>query len=836
MAAAPEQAPPGLAAKLVAWISRRRLLILALALALGAAGTRRTALSYAALRSDLEELLPPSAPSVAALETMRQRMPALRFLGVVVDTGGPAQLPQALAVVDALAERIRAYPADMVGSVRLGISEERRFIETHALQLMAPEDARELREAIERRRDWEVMHASGFSVLDENEDPQPELPIAKLKEKYTERAGAPPSLPGDRFVSQDGHTVVLVVQAVSHATSLEADRALLGRVTADVAELRAAQGAPATMRVGYAGDVATRIEMMEDLVADISLAGLLAGVLVFAVVWWHFRTPWAMVALGVPLLLGTVYTFGLVALPPLAIRHLNSNTAFFGSVVLGNGINSGIILLARLVEERKRGLAVEPALAVALGATLRPTLAAAAASGTAYGVLVFTDFRGFSQFGWIGAVGMMTCWAANMLLVPLCCLVLGDRLGKAGEAGESDGTLVRWLRAALSRPRLVLGVTLVALLAAGAGLAFRGSNWLEHDFSKLRSRSSFVDGERYWGPRMDATLRQYLTPTVVLTKDGEHARAIATRLREVAASHGAGDLIQTVRTVELVLPSRRDESLVEARKVKRVLTERMRKELKPADRELVDRALSDDALSPLEPSEVPATLMAGFRERDGRYDRTVVLFPRISSSTWEGPRLHAYAADIRAAVAREDPDAKVCGSLLLSADLTDAMGRDGPLAAGLGLAAAFVICALAFGSLRLSAQAMLSVVAGVALMMGALSWTSAKLNFSNFVALPITFGIAADYAINILRRYQAEGGMDARAAIASTAGAVSICSATTIFGFGSLLAAQHPALHSFGQFAATGEVTTLITATLALPAAITLYDRWRRWQARAPSP
>jgi predicted RND superfamily exporter protein len=240
----------------------------------------------------------------------------------------------------------------------------------------------------------------------------------------------------------------------------------------------------------------------------------------------------------------------------------------------------------------------------------------------------------------------------------------------------------------------------------------------------------------------------------------------------------------------------------------------------------------------LEPDDVPSALMAGFRERSGTYDRTVLVFPRLTSSTWEGPRLRAYATELRAAVAEGDPEARVCGALLLSADLTQAMGKDGPLAAGLGLAASFVICALAFGSVRLSVEAMVAVVAGVLLMMGGLAWTSAKLNFSNFVALPITFGIAADYAINMLRRYQAEGTMDARAAIASTAGAVAMCSATTIIGFGSLLAAKNPALFSFGLFAATGEVATLLTASLALPAAITLLDRRTRsrLQPTPPSP
>ena len=71
-------------------------------------------------------------------------------------------------------------------------------------------------------------------------------------------------------------------------------------------------------------------------------------------------------------------------------------------------------------------------------------------------------------------------------------------------------------------------------------------------------------------------------------------------------------------------------------------------------------------------------------------------------------------------------------------------------------------CIAAFGVVGRQAWAFsgLSVAAlllGVTFMLGALAWTGAKLNFSNFVALPITFGISADYSINMLRRFQSEG-------------------------------------------------------------------------------
>ena len=811
--------------RVVGWLIRHRAAVLLVALVLGAIGAWRTVSTYAALRSDLEELLPESAPSVAALDMLRERLPSMRYLGVVVDTGGPHNVAAANRLIDDLSLRLEAYPPEMVGLVRRDVREERRFLETHALQLMDPKDVRELRKAVERRRDWEFARKADINLLTDEEDPRPEIPVARLREKYEDRYGKPRKLPEDRFVSEDGRTAVLVIQAASHATSYEADQALLSRVKQDIESLGFPHVYAPDMRVGFASDVATRVEELQGLFSDLAVSGAIVASLVVASLLWFFGSWRALPVLGVPLVLGTFYTFGLVALPPLSICHLNTNTAFLGSVIVGNGINSGIILLARFAEQRRRADGLEAAIATAVRATWRPTLAAALAASTAYGVLVFTDFRGFNQFGWIGGLGMITCWATTLVLAPPLLSLLGERLVRPGAGAPSAVSLQRALTWLLSRPRSVVAVTALLAVATAAGLVHRGTDWLEHDLSKLRRSDSFVSGERYWGKRMDATLQRYLTPTVVMVHDSEQAAGAEEHLRELQRQNRAGGLIGTVRSARELLPETREAALAEARRLRRVLTPRMKSELDADDRRMVDAATSDDALEPLRASEIPDGLAAGFREQDGRMDRTVLVFPKLTDGTWDGQLIKYFTDDLRQSVHAADPLARVAGSLPLSSDITTAMKQDGPRATALGLLAALVICALAFGSLRLSMAAIASLLVGVVLMMGGLGWTTARLNFANFVVLPITFGISADYAINVLRRYQAEGRMSARNALASTGGAVAMCSATTIIGFGSLLAAKNQALFSFGVFAVAGEVTMLATAALALPAVLALRER-----------
>ena len=102
---------------------------------------------------------------------------------------------------------------------------------------------------------------------------------------------------------------------------------------------------------------------------------------------------------------------------------------------------------------------------------------------------------------------------------------------------------------------------------------------------------------------------------------------------------------------------------------------------------------------------------------------------------------------------------------------------------------------------------------------------SVRVTFLNFIALPITFGIGAEYALNVVTRYREE--RDIVQAVVSTGAAVALCSWTTIVGYGSLLAARNQALQGFGWMAILGEVACLSAAIIALPAVLL----WRRGAA-----
>ena len=168
------------------------------------------------------------------------------------------------------------------------------------------------------------------------------------------------------------------------------------------------------------------------------------------------------------------------------------------------------------------------------------------------------------------------------------------------------------------------------------------------------------------------------------------------------------------------------------------------------------------------------------------------------------------------------------GDSLIFVDIVRNISREGPLI--------FLICFLAVGFLILAgfrrvrdfAFVFAFLTFGLTTFIGTLMLLGVKLNFFNFITIPITIGIGVDYAINIYYRYKNDAEKSIRAAIVHTGSAVVLCSWTTIIGYGTMMWTHNQAMASFGLMAVIGEVCCLVFALIFMPAWLSLKDRRER--------
>jgi len=802
--------PPAPAVRaFVEWVLRHGRAIWAVALVFGVLATVRTVQLYMHLRSDVEELLPRDAPSVRALDEMRTRSPGLKFLGVVVEAHDAAELPAAERFLDDLQAKIKKYPPGLVRDVRDSNEAEKAFVEKHAPLYLELGDLRQVRDRIEKRRDYEVSKQSG-TLIDEDAPPPP-LDISDIEKKYDDKTT---NEQGGHLTSVDKKTTLLTVEEGGFSTGADDDRVLLARVQADVAALAPTSYAPG-LRVGYASDVAINVEEMDALEADLSISSVLVVFAVIGVIVAYYRWWKSVPVLIPPLLLATVYAFAIASLPPMRITELNSNTAFLGSIIVGNGINVGLILLARYREARLQGMSVDEALVVGVWGARLGTLAAAAAAAVSYASLILTEFRGFRQFGYIGGVGMIASWVTAFVLVPPIVKWLDKDKAVAEADVRAHGSIMRGVTRLIERASpLIVGVSGVLIVLSVAQVSRFDSSRLEHDFSKLRRSDTWVNGEGYWGRKMDALLGHYLTPTVILSDTKEQALAVEKAVRE-SSEHGALEpMVARVISASDVLPPDEEAKIAEVALIREALTPKIRSLIAADKREKLDKLLGAEDLRPIQIADLPHSFTTGLVERDGTLGRTVLVYPRPSNALWKADAIHFFVRTLRDLAGT----GRVAGSIPLSGDILSSITRDAPVASLVSFLGVVAVVLIVLRARKASIYVIGALVVGVLWLAGATMYMGIKINFANFIAFPITFGIGVDYSVNVITRYVQDGERDITGAVRSTGGAVALCSMTTIIGYSSLLLAKNSALFLFGLVAVTGEIACLSAAVIALPA------------------
>lgn len=231
----------------------------------------------------------------------------------------------------------------------------------------------------------------------------------------------------------------------------------------------------------------------------------------------------------------------------------------------------------------------------------------------------------------------------------------------------------------------------------------------------------------------------------------------------------------------------------------------------------IDQCLPPADLRALTPADLPESIKRQFRGKAGTVGRVALLFPVRVWANWDGHNL-IRLADIMKNVALPDGTVvSAAGRTTLFAAMLRSVAHDGRTATAIALTAVAVTVIVLFRNIRISALVLLSLAVGLLWMGAAAALLGLKLNFLNFVTLPITFGIGIDYAVNMFARIASEPVERHPRAIAERGSAVALCSSTTIIGYSSLLIASNGALVSFGELANLGEAGCLLAALLLAP-------------------
>ena len=859
---------------IVAFSMRAPWAVLFLSLALlGAAKLYTTRLE---LRSDFRELLPRDSPGFLTYEKQLGRVGGGASLIVVAESPeraanerfADAIAAKVVALADARAACVREQCGgdgkaarctatcgpELVSFVEQGTKEVRRFFEDNKW-LYA--DQADLDQALDTL-DQQIAISGGLVDDLSDEGPKdkgaadasaatekkPALGMAEYRTRWKARAEKKDDFPTGYFATPDGRMIGIRIVSPTTGTGDQAGDILYEKVQRFVAELDPRSFHP-EMRVGLAGDIPNAKAEKDSIVSEAATATAIATFLILFGVFAYFRSVSAVLVMLLPTSVGVACAYSFAT---ATFGYVNTSGAFLGAIILGNGINYPLVLLARYNEFVARGMSRDEAKQAAVWNAFRAELVGASVAGIAYGSLVITRFRGFSQFGMIGFVGMLLVWASIIPLVPAMVtlmerfrerpavkslvavrdrLLFDTRLGQLLFPRVDDtgtrGPIVKLVAHVTDRGRwVILGLAAVVTVIAASKLpTFLRDPW-EYNFARLGSRGSKQGGAGEWSVKAEQVFggKMNVAGALMLADTPEQVPAVKAQIFANDAKDPQGKVIAEIATVYDLLPGTAAEQkakLEVLEKIRDRITPSILEKMSEEDRKTLEELRPPESLRALVPKDLPALMRRRFEEKDGTVGAVFYVKTGNDISLSDGRNLLRIAKTLAKVDLPDGTVVRTASRSTIFAEMIQSMERDGPLASFVSLGAVAVVVILATSSLRGAVSVLLSLVLGVVWMVGFAAMSDMKLNFLNFIALPITFGIGCEYPFNIFDRARLLKG-DVVMAMRRSGGAVALCSYTTIVGYGSLVFADNQALQSFGHLAALGEMTTLAAAMLVLPA------------------
>ena len=825
------------------------ILVIALATAVAAGLSARSL----RLSTSFTRLLPKDTPSVRTARQAQRRVGSTDLLVVAIQSKSPQKN---VAFAEALGKELRKMKD--LGSVLWKI--DRSFFTKNGLLYLDLADLEALRDAIRRLLAEKTQEGMGLLVaLDENEEetgpcsPAADNPVSSLIRRFRQR-GSPGSVGFYQakklqasnvkgyLTSPDGSIAVVVAKPTGEALSIGYVRRLVQRVWKKVEVVRKAHPELAGLKVEFGGAYRNRVNEYDAILRDVVKSGATSGLLILLVVVLMFRRLRPLLLILIPLAIGILWTLGIVSLTSL--RQLNIISAFIVGILLGLGIDFGVHLSARYLQERAEGKDLLDALMATSMKTGRALLASALTTAAALFILALSRFKGFSEFGIIAGLGVLLSLAAFQLLFPPLAAIL-EKVYSPRQwhpflalAGDTNGRGLRFPWAAAT-------VLVGAVLFTGLSAWWSRDLKFEYNFRNLSAKVKTHKATIKYGKAMG----NRASPSVALAPDRQAAHEFYEMLERRTKTPVGDAMIQDFMALDMLVPDHQEEKLRVIGEIRRLLT-KARDALKGEKRRDIDKALEATNLHPIRIQDMPDWILDLFTERDGarkgqtgrgirnRTKRPVGRFLYVYTKvhTWHAAEIREFQKAYQRVRVPSGKVVRLASSSFVLSDVIEAVKQD---TVRMVLASAFLVLLVLLVDVRHPLKALLvftPLAAGFLWTAGIMAATYEKLSLYNMVVLSTILGSGIDASVHLYHSFVEQGMDKARQVVARTGLAVTTASVTTAVGFAGMILSHHGGLASIGKLALVGIMACLAAALTILPSAMILADWMHRRKNRKEAP
>ncbi|MFH1566457.1 MAG: MMPL family transporter [Gemmatimonadota bacterium] len=763
------------------------------------------------IKADSADLLPDDYVSVRELNRIKERVGGIGPLMIII-TGD--DLEKCVQFMQVLADSLDQ--SDLISSVIRGRNYE--FLSHNRLLYMGLADLEEIELRVEDHIDLQKAKQSPLYVgLDE--EGEDDLDFRDLQEKY--RSYEVTGLERDYYLTEEGNGIILRLYPSGVITDVKFTNRLLAYLDHTIAAIGPERLDP-SIACDYQGSFKNASYQYGVVVKDLTSTALYAFLGVFVLISLYFRQTLSPLFIMIPLLMSLSWTFGLTY---LVIGNLNQITVCLFAILFGLGIDFGIHIFARYREARRRGMATEQALVETVCHTGSALTITAITTAVAFFSLLFSDFKGFSEFGFIVGTGIMFSLVAMLVACP-AFIVLAERFHLIRLQQKSvPEHLLR--RGRYPVPVLTIAIGLLATAFSLYHLVrfeHRADGWhlatdleFEYDFRELRPETPET------GPKasLPEELKEERSPAIVLTENREAAMEVVAAVEAIRAARGDSSTIRSVKSVYSALPEDQDEKLAVIGRIRDLVDD---------SRDLLDLDQSRRADSlrqyldvrPLQLEDLPGDMSKSFSSKDGEILSFVMITAAVPLR--DGRNAIAFAREIKEIHTASGRVYHASSAHIIFAEMLQLMLDDAVKAVVLTLLVVTIVLYIDLRSVAETAIVLTPLLSALVWVTGFMYLLDFRINIYNMVAFPTIIGMGIDNAVHVYHRYREAGRGSLRLVLRTTGVALLATTLTTMVGFAGLIPAHHPALYWIGTVSLIGLGSCFVAAMTLLPAMLQMRE------------
>ncbi len=780
--------------------------------------------------TDLANLLPSSHPNVQALEKLQQT------------AGGETEMEVAIRSPDfeanvAFANRLAEESLDLYYDrhdapffTRAEFKRDTEFLEENALFLATMQELDQiiqyLRDEIEQAKEEANPFLVDFED-EEDENGDVEEDLDQFRESYDML------VPSEYPVNEDSTLAIVTLYPSGSRSDITYLEDMFFELNLLINRLDPSSFHP-DMEVQFGGRLKRHLAELDSIMNDVinSFATGISSVVLLVLLYFFIkkylnyrktdfrlqkhsffqhviRAPVPVLVIGIPLLVSLMWTFGITY---VSLGVLNTMTSVLFVILFGLGIDYGIHYYARYIEFRSGGSTVEDGLIQAYEKTGAAIIVSALTTASALFILMFADFRGFSEFGYIAGLGILFALLCMLFVLP-CMLVIFEKWNWILLPPRSENVVKKPLfrRFPYARSMVVFGiVTAVVVIAFSWNLEFEYNfGNLEPEFPEYREFREFASG-------VDESNRR--NAAFIIADTNEEVFEILEIVRE-RKRQNPDSMIEDVEALQerfTPFEEMKQEKLQRISTIRELLQDPFIVSQEGENLDILRR--SSQTREPLTEEEIPDFLKNRFITRDGEIGKFVIVYPREGLS--DGLKSIEFKEELSDITLENGKTYNAGSTSIVAAAMLDLMRTESPYMVVATFVIVILCIGLSFQSLRWTLIALIPLVIGLLWLFGILLLFGLKFNFYNLVVLPAILGIGCDNGVHLAHRYRDEGKKSMWDVLSSTGQHITIGSLTTMLGFAGLLFTNHPGLQSIGIMAVVGIGMTWISALTFLPSMV----------------